>query len=106
MALTGIVAAGAINTVRDWHNTLQIIGVYGPLLSTSFWLRQFNSPQVGSHCQRCLTGYTVCPQSVRAGASVQVQFGQCWLRCVLGAYLKTCGMLITCFFNPRQPVGL
>ncbi|KAK9806668.1 hypothetical protein WJX73_005984 [Symbiochloris irregularis] len=45
IALTGILAAGAVNTVRDWHNTLQVIGVYGPAVSTGLWLRQFDSAE-------------------------------------------------------------
>ena len=46
LVITGGLAVGAVNTVRDWHNTLQVIGVFAPLLSTSLWYQGFDSPQV------------------------------------------------------------
>lgn len=46
LVITLILAAGVVNTARDWHNTLQILGVYGPVISTGLWYREFESPQV------------------------------------------------------------
>ena len=46
LVITAGLAAGAVNTVRDWHNTLQVLGVFAPLLSASLWYQEQGSPQV------------------------------------------------------------
>ena len=42
-----LAAAGGVSFVRDWHATLQTVGLWGLLLSTGNWARKTEDPGVG-----------------------------------------------------------
>ena len=45
--LGGLATVGGVAFVRDWHATLQTVGLWGLLLTTGNWARKTEDPGVG-----------------------------------------------------------
>ena len=49
--LGGLAVTGSVSFVRDWHATVQTVGLWGLLLTTGNWVRKTDDPAVRPpHC--------------------------------------------------------